>query len=737
MGEIRTFVDLYEFLRGHKEESIIPWLKVPWEGKDKQESLLRLFAKLELIPELRGYSMCKGNFNLVTVSILDTKKSMFYGSKNKLIYLNDSGDASDLTGIRDKNLLVTTSKNTNNVSIGKLDIEKIIANFILYRDHGYTMTLCVVSRNKSDVKIASVYSRPTSRCANNAVTKRDTIILDWNVLDTAYKAFKRIYNIITLPMLFKKDRFVLILKPHQTMSVEKTLHMKNKGTNPVLWGHIPRSGKSYIMAGCIIADAKNNYLIITLAPNETIDQYLYVLNCTQLSNYRVTYLNGENKDRPTIGMHNIIICSKQFLQKKVDKAIEWLSDISFDMRFVDESHHGGTTDLARSVLGCYGKDAFTIQITATYTKPLCTYKIPEDAWCLWDLEDIKLCKQNKVIELCQKHKTNAFSTEDSLKDEYNQYPDLWVLTDKLTDNITKDIMEETKDNDFGWSIDSAFLLDKRGDFQNKSEAMKIWYRVFGKRSTLGVPHRDYPEETVYMERINTIMELESQFDKSRLGKVILAFIPSYNINKLTKATIKLFEEENIANNYLVVGINSKISSNPKKVIDDAITQADLLGKDGVLVLSGKQCSLGVSIHECDVVLLLNNTSSFDSIYQSMFRCMTERPGKEYGFVVDMSIHRVINTTILGSKTLSLKTTNPKKIIEYILKNRILTLNGDHWLPSFGCDPMELKKIVDNMYTIHISNIQRTASFLLERINYKNILTLSKCWTKPTTNPSTR
>ena len=42
-----------------------------------------------------------------------------------------------------------------------------------------------------------------------------------------------------------------------------------------------------------------------------------------------------------------------------------------------------------------------------------------------------------------------------------------------------------------------------------------------------------------------------------------------------------------------------------------------------MVLSGKQCSLGVSIDNCDIILLLNNSMGFDMIYQMMFRCMTE------------------------------------------------------------------------------------------------------------------
>lgn len=46
---LETFKDLYEFLQQYSEKSIISWLQESWKGKDKQESLLRLFAGLGLI----------------------------------------------------------------------------------------------------------------------------------------------------------------------------------------------------------------------------------------------------------------------------------------------------------------------------------------------------------------------------------------------------------------------------------------------------------------------------------------------------------------------------------------------------------------------------------------------------------------------------------------------------------------------------------------------------------------
>ena len=102
------------------------------------------------------------------------------------------------------------------------------------------------------------------------------------------------------------------------------------------------------MAGVIIEDNKNNYLIITTAPNETIEQYLKILDCIQLKEYNIIYLNRNNNN--LIKDKNIIICSKQYLQ---NKNISWLKNIIFDIRFIDESHNGGTTELAKNILNNY------------------------------------------------------------------------------------------------------------------------------------------------------------------------------------------------------------------------------------------------------------------------------------------------------------------------------------------------------------------------------------------------
>ena len=59
---MNTFGDLCNFLKTLEITEFKEWLENNWEGKDKQESILRLFAFLKLVNKLNKYTLCSGNF---------------------------------------------------------------------------------------------------------------------------------------------------------------------------------------------------------------------------------------------------------------------------------------------------------------------------------------------------------------------------------------------------------------------------------------------------------------------------------------------------------------------------------------------------------------------------------------------------------------------------------------------------------------------------------------------------
>lgn len=763
-----TFVELYEFIRLYGKNNIIEWLELEksWIGKDKQESLLRLFAGLELIDNLNDYKICKGNFNLGIVSKHKSYKDVFYEEKNEPIKLKDKGDKSDLTMLHKNNekiILATSSKNRKNEKnegIGKYDIRDIHSLYQSKYKNFDKLVLCICTKNKHILKKKIKNSEKCNEDIKKILQDDSTIIIDWNDLNIAYHKFKNIFGEKLLSDIIDNYKTPLCLKIHQHLSVLKTIEMKNNGKKKILWGHIQRSGKSYIIGGCIIADSKTkdecNYLVITTAPNETIEQQSNVFDCIQLKDFNIILLDGKNK-KPIVTKKNIIICSKQFLQTKIDKtkSIAWLKKMSFDMRFIDESHNGGTTELAKNTLDFYGKLSFTIQITATYSKPINDYNIPKDCWILWDLEDVKLCKNIKnkdsIIRLVEKHgdcikDIISKYSYDNIINEYSKYPELWLLTDKINQDIVTEIINNTENNNYGWSTDACFLLkqaikkDKetnkneiiiKEEFQNEEENLKLWYKIFGKKDKFKIPDKDYPDDIVFMKRIEKMCKdptIDSRFigegDFRNEPMIIMAFLPQNNIDKISKATIKLLERNNVIPKYEIISINSNTTNNPKESIEDARKNARISGKKGVLVLSGKQCSLGVSIDNCDIILLLNNNKAFDMVYQMMFRCMTEGKNKKCGFVIDLNIHRVIETSIINYASLIKPDIHPREATKFILQERLINLNGDHWMPSFGNDVSKITALCKNIYELYSSNTKNALNHFLNRLRFKEIL-LSK------------
>ena len=216
---MNTFKDLYVFLQSYVENNNIKtWLKEPWVGKDKQESLLRLFAGLGLIDKIKAYDICKGNYNRKTITKNTTIKDVFYNEEN-LINLKDKGDSSDLTGIckgNEKHLLVTTSKNLHKTQVGKLDIDKILTNFEQYKNEEYTMSLCVCVRDRNDFETMKNNVEKTNHQLKSLLEKEDTIIIDWNDLNQAYNQFKIFYRKTPIDNIINSNKTTLCLKMRST-----------------------------------------------------------------------------------------------------------------------------------------------------------------------------------------------------------------------------------------------------------------------------------------------------------------------------------------------------------------------------------------------------------------------------------------------------------------------------------------------------------------------------------------
>ena len=728
---MNTFVDLYNYLISI--DDIETFLKSEqWIGKDKLESIFRLFAYLNLIEPLNNYYICDGNYTEKTISKNNNIKKLFEKS------LKDKGDKSDLTLIKDNTIIASTCKNLSNYHINDLDIRDIYHIYeTKYKSNDFSLILCIVVKNKDDIYKLCKNANHTSSDLVSIINNKSTIIIDYNDLYNIFKIFKCNFKHIDINHIIKINKNKIIFKYHQIVSIYKTNEIF-KSYNDCLWCHIARSGKSYIIAGYILEDSKNkdkcNYLIITTAPKETINQYKEIFN-TYYDFNDFNIINQENIKKPKITNKNIIICSKHFLQHKDDKKtkkIKWLSDLNIDIRFIDESHNGGTTEIAKSTFDIYGSTAKNIYITATYLKPLYNYNISSEQQILFNAYHIYLLKNidiednyNKIIELFDENKIiDNFDLID-IKNYYNKLPELHYITESFTKDVKELILNA------GYSLPSVLMLKHNSkvilnEFKNEDEVEKLIKSIFGISKINDM--MSITDNKSLLRRCEIIAknpEYNSRWFSNDDPLIILCFLPcnceNMPIDILSETLKNFIENKKLLEDYEIVCINSKNENkdyNPIDIIDTTRNKALNNNKKGVLVFTGKKCSLGITIKKCDIVILMTNITSYDTIFQMMYRCMTEDNNKKCGFVIDLNLKRSIDIiTNYGLNICSNKSS--KEAIKYILEQKIINFNIDLWYDKiFGIKELNFNDILNKIYLLFSSQSNNSINKILDNIDYK-------------------
>ena len=190
MADIKNFSQLYDFIMNIEEDTIIPFLNEKWKGKDKQESLFRLFADLNVIKEFDNYSLCDGNFNEGTLS-KNTVRSILF-DKN----LKDKGDKSDLSLISNdcKTLIATTSKSLDSYCIGDLETDPIQLIYKQKYASIYSLRICIVVRDKRELYELAKKAERTSKRIKDIISDPSTIIFDWSDINIWFNITKDVYQ---------------------------------------------------------------------------------------------------------------------------------------------------------------------------------------------------------------------------------------------------------------------------------------------------------------------------------------------------------------------------------------------------------------------------------------------------------------------------------------------------------------------------------------------------------------
>jgi len=376
------------------------------------------------------------------------------------------------------------------------------------------------------------------------------------------------------------------------------------------------------------------------------------------------------------------------------------------------------------------KEPILIMVTATFTKPLLNYSTGygEDKLHLinWSYNMIMKMKEfnigmtepglpgddSKLLQYQPEGKTDEYNTrmgilnkivkkhnrmgktDQQIAAEYSIYPELVYLIPGMKPGL---------DNEPEFELDGEHGKFKISDSSN---VKRLWETNEGKVKYPNAISRylDYIYADVYDDLLNKRYNMVANGDGNRHTQ--LWFLPT-NLradNKVTKTGEQLDGSQfDIISRGLADAIikNEKFenfnvciihSLDPKgnDIIKDAkgneriffkcITSNDVKkcireveiksANKSLIILTGKRLRLGVSLPCVDVAIHMDPIESYDIIYQSMFRVLTERTGKRKGFFIDMiadrSVKFIYNYTMQEKKQ-----HDPNEITPKDIKNSLL------------------------------------------------------------------
>jgi hypothetical protein len=641
------------------------------------------------------YNHMNGNINLGKMKIINNLEAYLKSSKIN----GNSRGSSDITlqNKQNKSWIFISSKyfiDDSKKSIKEYEVQDILKEIKEHNEIYKESKIYLFVNDKKKVKKIISNSKKT----NNTISINIDDIFGLNKIKKYYLVLQKDLQSIDLEkngsinnvFCISKDK--LVLRFHQDLITLKTLNYISEGEKVILWGWKCRAGKTFGVGGLLIKYKKKfnicNSLIITPAPNETKSQFVDEMfnKYREFNDFNIIEIkDGKHLQNLGIKQNNIIITSKQLLDDYCnDNKIQSIINLNLDMIIFDEAHFGGCSRLSKEIINTYSsQNTIKLLLTATFHKPILEWNIPSHCQLYWNMEDEQFCKKRNINKLIEKHGniTKTFINEDNMEDLLNCYdkmPDLELITTIMDQHRYDLIISQIKGTKSGFSLTELFSLNKNGQFKYPKEVEIFLSYISG---SLRGAIRD--KKSIF-ERIKTISSNKNSRttlcnENFTTQLWFLTYGQGMPIDIVSKCLKSKINNDSILKDYEVMIINSKKEYNLKDLkgdINKTENKAKSDGKLGLILLAGNQCSLGITLPLCDVVILLNNTLSADRILQMMYRCMSESPNgsKKCGFVVDFNISRVINTLLEYNIHQKNKTIENK--LEYIIENNLINIDSD-------------------------------------------------------------
>ena len=618
----------------------------------------------------------------------------------------------------------------------------------------------------------------------------------------------------------KTGKQSLSLRFHQKIIVESSNEYIANDYRKLIWGAVPRSGKSYMIAGLVEKrkHLNNDVVIILGAKTETLEQfknmfegltdfddYGIIAPITKTGSAEIKKQKEQQKDKKKfIYIYSQELIKISFSKKKskdaedeltkdnVDKFLEKFNNTgkNIDLYF-DEIHKGGSTekaekDIITAINKYVGKIDIFVMVTATYAKPTIAYSaIIQDKSPItinWSYQDQQIMKEisnpNKLDEMLTNRETNISGVNDKelvenilleyekrygdnylneLEDEYRKHPELVIINPTIDDktipisantfllnkscDAISGALETLRDPEkiFENNIMVKNLLNSIGGYEEGNELRQdsIYGRLkYQYKYDWGKPHTELwflPDKELYGENaskcrvlhkengLKTTGEDKQEYDDENQEESKKETLP--NIEPLSRGIVlNLLNDDFFRDNYCFVivhgqKINYYSNNNTNKVFDGKCVTLSVENNSDkeikkfihdkeieafqnnkkLIILTGSKLRLGVSLPCVDIAFNFDNTQSVDLNYQTMFRVLTERPGKDYGYYIDFNKERSINFMYQFNEIYS-SGLKKSKNIDQLTENlqALLYLFNYNGLNLIKSSPVESIKLYNNL-----------------------------------------
>lgn len=399
----------------------------------------------------------------------------------------------------------------------------------------------------------------------------------------------------------------------------------------------------------------------------------------------------------------VIVISQEKLRGDVAKSTDFIQSLDpflkqkNKMIFFDEIHQGGSeSSMQRETLEYFYKPEFPepilIMVTATYAKPMIKYseglgsssayliawsydmimkmksfskmmvsKDDSEYEKLIDSQDPEYLRKMAVLYNITDLYNRSGKSDETIAAEYSIYPELKYLiptieTPKTTigegdgkivlsnnENIKKlweingdklkyessmmDYLDYIYNTVYGKLLHDQFHFVANGGGQTQTHS-QLWFLP----TQLRKDDSNNPSD----DKDDSVFEIVSR----RLAECIISNNKFKNfdvcvVHSIAKKSIK---DVNGINRIFFECVTAK---SIKDCIKTREINANAAGRS-LIILTGKRLRLGISLPCVDVAIHMDPIQSYDIIYQSMFRVLTERRGKTRGYFVDMLADRAVN-----------------------------------------------------------------------------------------------